>query len=66
MARPFARMEIFRFSLYVTLPIFATYVYSDPQVMQQIITRLNYVIYPPEAERPPVGEEMEQYRQKKR
>ena len=52
-------LQIFRMSLYISLPVLATVVYSDPVVMKSIITRLNYIIYPSEGQRPPTGEEME-------
>ena len=48
-----------RLSLYVSLPVLATVVYSDPAVMRQIIQTFNYIIYPAEGTRPPTGEEME-------
>ena len=55
-------LQVFRMSLYISLPVLATVVYSDPVVMRQIITKLNYIIYPAEGPRPPVGEEMDRFR----
>jgi hypothetical protein len=55
-------LQAMRLGLYVCLPVLATVVYSDPVVMRQIITKLNYIIYPAEGPRPPVGEEIEKFR----
>ncbi|KAJ1449333.1 hypothetical protein M885DRAFT_536145 [Pelagophyceae sp. CCMP2097] len=58
-------LQKFRLALYVSIPVLATVVYNDPEVMHKIITTLNYVIYPPEGTRPPIGEEINKYRRPK-
>jgi hypothetical protein len=52
-SRGSAGLEVFKAIVIVGLPIVATIVYSDPEVMRQIIDSTQYVIYPPEAPRPP-------------
>ncbi|CAK4090943.1 unnamed protein product [Aphanomyces euteiches] len=42
----FKSLELFKFSLYVTIPIFTTYVYMQPDVVREIVTRLGYINYP--------------------
>ena len=45
--------------LYVCLPVAATILYSQPEVMKEIITSLNYIIYPPAGPPPPTADELE-------
>ncbi|KAF0695771.1 Aste57867_13422 [Aphanomyces stellatus] len=39
-------LELFKFTIYVTLPIFTTYVYMQPDIVQQIVSGLGYVKFP--------------------
>eukprot|EP01031_Cornospumella_fuschlensis_P037921 gene37921-46068_t len=55
-------LELFKFSLYLTLPLAAGLVYANPQVMNKIILRLRLIEYPEAGPKPPVGEEIFQYR----
>ena len=40
-------------SLYVALPVAATVLYSQPSIMNQIISFFNYTVYPPAGPPPP-------------
>ncbi|KAK9800333.1 hypothetical protein WJX73_004275 [Symbiochloris irregularis] len=56
-----AALEVFKFSLYVTMPAVLTYiVVAQPELLQNIIKNRSYIVYPPEGPRPPTAEEMEQ------
>ncbi|KAJ1627250.1 hypothetical protein T492DRAFT_1026238 [Pavlovales sp. CCMP2436] len=44
--------------MYVVTPIIVTVVFSQPAMVEAIVTNRMYVIYPPEGERPPPLEDM--------
>lgn len=52
------RLEIFKFSLYVSMPVAATWLYSQPETMHLIVRKLNYIVYPAVTAQPPMGDEM--------
>jgi hypothetical protein len=39
-------IEVFKFSLYIIVPVGCSFIYTDPAVMKKLILRLNYVEYP--------------------
>ncbi|ETV94951.1 hypothetical protein H310_11594 [Aphanomyces invadans] len=43
---PHKSLELFKFTLYVTVPILTTYVYMQPEIVKEIVTRLDYINYP--------------------
>ena len=51
-------MESAKFFLYLSLPIFAMVVYADPVNMTKIINATNFVKYPKESPRPPIGKDL--------
>ncbi|XP_057776868.1 uncharacterized protein LOC130995554 [Salvia miltiorrhiza] len=52
-------LEIAKFALYVTVPIGMMYFFaSNTKNLQKVMGNRNYVVYPPEAPRPPSPEEM--------
>jgi len=51
-------LEAFKFSLYLSIPVIATIVYADPSNMERIVDATKYIIYPKEAPRPPIGDEI--------
>ena len=59
-------LQAFRLSLYVALPVAATVLYSQPSVMNQIISFFNYTVYPPAGPPPPTADEMEQLMKERR
>jgi hypothetical protein len=42
--------------------VIAAYVYNSPDNLHKIVKNRSYIEYPAEAKRPPVGEEINQYR----
>jgi protein PET100 len=48
-------LEIFKFTIYVSLPIGVIYVISDPKNLRKMLDSTQYVVYPPEGPRPPTG-----------
>ena len=59
-------LQAFRLSLYVALPVAATVLYSQPSIMNQIISFFNYTVYPPAGPPPPTADEMEQLMKERR
>ena len=59
-------LQAFRLSLYVALPVAATVLYSQPSVMNQIISFFNYTVYPPAGPPPPTADEMEKLMKERR
>ncbi|GMH73691.1 hypothetical protein TrLO_g14517 [Triparma laevis f. longispina] len=55
-------LEIFKFSLYLSIPVVATVVYSTPETMAQIVDYYKYITYPAEGRKPPKGHEIEHER----
>eukprot|EP00601_Ochromonadales_sp_CCMP2298_P018852 CAMPEP_0173306670 /NCGR_PEP_ID=MMETSP1143-20121109/20709_1 /TAXON_ID=483371 /ORGANISM="non described non described, Strain CCMP2298" /LENGTH=72 /DNA_ID=CAMNT_0014247787 /DNA_START=90 /DNA_END=308 /DNA_ORIENTATION=- len=39
-------IEVFKFSLYIIIPVGCSFIYSNPKVMKDLILALNYVEYP--------------------
>mmetsp|Transcript_11686 Transcript_11686/g.18883 ORF Transcript_11686/g.18883 Transcript_11686/m.18883 type:complete len:130 (-) Transcript_11686:131-520(-) len=50
-----APLEIFKFSVYIILPIATIAYISEPKAMRDLIESRRYIIYPPEGDRPPQG-----------
>lgn len=59
-------LEAFRLTLYVLLPIGATFLFSNPPVMHRIVNELNYIIYPPEGKRIDFVEEIARFRKERK
>ena len=59
-------LQAFRLSLYVALPVAATVLYSQPSIMNQIISFFNYTVYPPAGPPPPTADEMEKLMKERR
>ena len=57
-------LEVFKFALYVSLPVMSSIFYANPEFMQAAILRLRLVEYPQAATPPPVGDEIEVFRAK--
>ncbi|GMH61781.1 hypothetical protein TrRE_jg6758 [Triparma retinervis] len=55
-----ASLEVFKFSLYLSIPVIATCIYASPSNMEKIVAATRYVTFPPEAKRPPLGDELEE------
>ncbi|XP_073027650.1 uncharacterized protein [Primulina huaijiensis] len=52
-------LEIAKFAVYVTVPIGLMYFYANnAKNLQKFMGKRQYVVYPPEAPRPPSPEEM--------
>ncbi|KAH6757168.1 sporulation-specific protein [Perilla frutescens var. hirtella] len=52
-------LEIAKFAVYVTVPIGMMYFFaSNTKNLQKVMGNRHYVVYPPEAPRPPSPEEM--------
>ena len=47
------KMELFKFSVYVFIPIGAVIYFQEPRVFRRIIEQKNYIRYPPESEKRP-------------
>ena len=52
-------LEIFKFSFYLVIPLAASYIYADPNVMKSLILKLNLVEYPKVDSKIPTGKELE-------
>lgn len=52
-------LEIFKFSLYIIIPLGASYIYADPNVMKSLILQLNLIHYPKANSKIPAGRELE-------
>jgi len=57
-------LEVFKFSLYLTIPLATSVFYANPDFMHWLIVRLNLVHYPKSVQAPPTGKEFENLRQK--
>lgn len=58
-------LEVFKFGCYIAIPIFMTAAFvTNPDRLAAIIKNRAYVVYPPEAERPPNFEELVELRRK--
>ena len=54
--------EVFKFVLYVSVPLGSSVFYANPSFMHGLITRLEFVKYPVAVEAPPVGDEIDKFR----
>ena len=59
-------LEVFKFALYVSVPIMSSVFYANPDLMHSLILRFRFVEYPEAAPRPPVGNEIDAFRAKMR
>lgn len=58
-------LEVFKFGIYVSVPIFLMYaVASNPGNLQKLMGQRSYVVYPPEGPRPPSPEEIRELARK--
>jgi len=48
-------LEVFKFSLYLAIPVGALWMATDPLKMRRLLESTKYVVYPPEGPRPPTG-----------
>ena len=48
-------LETWKFAVYLAIPVIAVYVIADPKNMRHLLEYKQYVVYPPEGPRPPVG-----------
>ncbi|KAJ0405171.1 hypothetical protein P43SY_001376 [Pythium insidiosum] len=46
---PSLKMEAARFGLYLSIPVIATMVYAQPDCINYIVAKWNYISYPPQA-----------------
>lgn len=56
--------EVFKFSLYISVPIMSSVFYANPEFMHALILHLQFVKYPEESSKPPVGDEIAKFRAK--
>ncbi len=55
-------IESFKFALYLGIPVAASVFYADADFMHGLVRRLNWVRYPKEDPKPPLGEEIDKHR----
>eukprot|EP00700_Malawimonas_jakobiformis_P002929 EC725268.1.p1 GENE.EC725268.1~~EC725268.1.p1 ORF type:complete len:79 (+),score=0.05 EC725268.1:105-341(+) len=48
-----SRLEWFKFALYLGVPVGVVYFFSRPSIYMPYLERKQFVVYPPEGERPP-------------
>jgi protein PET100 len=48
-------LESWKFGVYLAIPFIAVYVIAAPENMRSLLQYKQYVVYPPEGPRPPVG-----------
>ncbi|KAL6767851.1 hypothetical protein ACKKBF_B36865 [Auxenochlorella protothecoides x Auxenochlorella symbiontica] len=60
-------LELFKFGVYVTIPVLlvGAIVYR-PENLEAIIRNRSYVVYPPEAPRPPSAEQLQELLKKQK
>lgn len=51
-------MEFFKFAIYLSIPVIASFVYNAPEYQPKLVQAFKYVRYPAENKRPPDGEEI--------
>mmetsp|Transcript_22048 Transcript_22048/g.36937 ORF Transcript_22048/g.36937 Transcript_22048/m.36937 type:complete len:80 (-) Transcript_22048:1227-1466(-) len=44
--RKSSALEVFKFSLYLLIPVGCSLVYANPEAMKALILKLNYISYP--------------------
>lgn len=52
-------LEVFKFSLYLCAPVFASVIYANPELMHKLILQFNFVNYPAAGPSPPNTDEFE-------
>ena len=53
------RLEMFKFFIYISIPITASFFYNSPSMQHWLVGLCQYIIYPAESqEKPPSGEEI--------
>ena len=58
MTKPRYGLEVFKFVVYVSVPIFLTVTFAaNPTNLESIIRKHAYVVYPPEGPQPPSAAE---------
>jgi hypothetical protein len=55
-------IESFKFALYLSIPVMASVFYADADFMHGLVRKLDWVKYPKEAPKPPLGEEIDAHR----
>ena len=59
MTKPRYGLEVFKFAVYLSVPIFLTVTFAaNPTNLESIIRKHAYVVYPPEGPKPPSAAEM--------
>lgn len=53
-------LEVFKFSLYISIPILTVIAFNTPEAMKKLLERTRYIVYPPEGPRPPRGASKEE------
>ncbi|CAN1156942.1 hypothetical protein LINPERPRIM_LOCUS27944 [Linum perenne] len=51
-------LEVAKFAVYVSVPVFLMSFAADTKFLHKLTGKADYVVYPPEAERPPSPEEL--------
>jgi len=52
-------LEVFKFGVYILLPIGTIAFFNKPEMIRKLIETREYIVYPPEGERPPMGSKAE-------
>jgi hypothetical protein len=55
-------LEVFKFSMYISIPIGASIFYANPEFMHVVIRKLNFIEYPEADPRPQTADELEAVR----
>ena len=55
-------IESFKFALYLSIPVAASVFYADAEFMHKLVKKLDWVRYPREDPKPPVGEDIDAHR----
>jgi hypothetical protein len=55
-------IESFKFTLYLGIPVAASVFYADADFMHGLVRRLDWVRYPKEDPKPPLGEDIDKHR----
>jgi hypothetical protein len=58
-------LEVFKFGIYLLAPLGASVIYANPKLMHDIIMKLKLVEYPEAGPPPPIGDEINKFREKK-
>mmetsp|Transcript_2201 Transcript_2201/g.2488 ORF Transcript_2201/g.2488 Transcript_2201/m.2488 type:complete len:100 (+) Transcript_2201:95-394(+) len=52
-------LEAFKFGVYLTLPVLTVMFFNTPEAIKALIERKQYIVFPPEGERPMKGSKEE-------